>query len=85
MKKVVLLNCLAVFVFFNVCVMLISCAKEKAEEIKEAGASPSKPSLEAPAKSTKFPNSKAGVSTTLRNFVSPQDQIRTKLALAGYE
>ena len=38
MKKVVLLNCLAVFVFFNVCVLLISCAKKKAEEIgKPAG------------------------------------------------
>jgi len=35
MKKVVLLNCLAVFVFFNVCVLLISCAKKKAEEIEK--------------------------------------------------
>ena len=38
MKKVVLLNCLAAFVFFNVCVLLISCAEKKAEEIgKPAG------------------------------------------------
>lgn len=54
MKKVIPLNGLAVFALFNVCVLLISCTKKKAEEIEEAGASPSKPSLEAPAKSTKF-------------------------------
>ena len=54
MKKVVLLNCRAVFVLFNVCVLLISCAKKQAEEIKEAGASPSKPAAEVPVKPTKF-------------------------------
>ena len=42
MKKVVLLNCLAVFVFFNVCVMLISCAKEKAAGVS-AKADPAAP------------------------------------------
>jgi len=54
MNKMLLLNCLAVFVFFNVCVLLISCAKKKAEEIRKADASPSKPAVKAPAKSTKF-------------------------------
>ncbi len=54
MKKVVLLNCLAVFALFNVCVLLISCAKKKAEEIREADASPSKPAAEVPVKPTKF-------------------------------
>ena len=54
MKKVILLNCLAVFVFFNVCVLLISCAKKKAEEIRKADASPSKPATEVPVKPTKF-------------------------------
>jgi hypothetical protein len=38
MKKVVLLNCLAAFVFFNVCILLISCAKKKAEEIRKPAA-----------------------------------------------
>ena len=42
MKKVLLLNCLAVFVFFNVCVMLISCAKEKAAGVS-AKADPAAP------------------------------------------
>ena len=54
MNKMVLLNCLAVFVFFNVCVLLISCAKKKADEIREADASPSKPATEVPVKPTKF-------------------------------
>jgi hypothetical protein len=54
MKKVILLNCLAVFVFFNVCVLLISCAKKKAEEIRKADASPSKPATEVPVNPTKF-------------------------------
>ena len=54
MNKMILLNCLAVFVLFNVCVLLISCAKKKAEEIREADASPSKPAAEVPVKPTKF-------------------------------
>ena len=54
MNKMVLLNCLAVFALFNVCVLLISCAKKKAEEIKKADASPSKPAAEVPTKPTKF-------------------------------
>ena len=54
MKKCIWLNFIGLFVLFNVVVFLISCAKKKAEEIKKADASPSKPAVEVPVKPTKF-------------------------------
>ena len=52
MKKCIWLNFIGLFVLFNVVVFLISCAKKKAEEIRDA--KPSKPTVEATAKLTKF-------------------------------
>ncbi len=52
MKKCIWLNFIGLFVLFNVVVFLISCAKKKAEEIRDA--KPSKPAVEATAKLTKF-------------------------------